>query len=283
MSKIVGVHGINQEYRGENTINRDWLPALKDGLNRAGVTLESDNDLSCAFYGHLFREGKKGSSIPDYDDTDIDSDWEEDLLLQWAQEVIAVEKPEVDSDFQRKGRVPREIQKALGILSESKFFGDIAEKFVIYFLKQVGDYFHNQDLREKIRHAIASCVKDDTRILVGHSLGSVACYEALCQHPEWNIEVLVTLGSPLGIRNLIFDRLEPLPRNNVGSWPGSVKKWVNIADAGDIVALEKNLKPLFDGNVEDKLVYNGSDAHSALNYLTAKETGEAIKWGLISP
>ena len=37
MSKIVGVHGINQEYRGENTIYKDWFPALKDGLNRAGV------------------------------------------------------------------------------------------------------------------------------------------------------------------------------------------------------------------------------------------------------
>ena len=97
MSKIVGVHGINQEYRGENTIYKDWFPALRDGLNRAGVTLESDNDLSCAFYGHLFREGKKGRSIPDYDDTDIDSDWEEELLLQWAQEVIKIEKPEEDS------------------------------------------------------------------------------------------------------------------------------------------------------------------------------------------
>ncbi|NEQ10307.1 MAG: hypothetical protein F6K37_31535, partial [Moorea sp. SIO4E2] len=111
--------------------------------------------------------------------------------------------------------------------------------------------------------------------------GSVVCYEALCQHPEWSVEVFVTLGSPLGIKGLIFDRLEPSPVSNLGSWPGSVKQWINIADAGDIVALEKELNPLFDGLVEDKLIYNGSDAHNASNYFTASETGEAIKLGLM--
>ena len=47
--------------------------------------------------------------------------------------------------------------------------------------------------------------------MVGHSLGSVVAYEALCAHPEWPVRALVTLGSPLGIRNLIFDRLVPAP------------------------------------------------------------------------
>ena len=48
-------------------------------------------------------------------------------------------------------------------------------------------------------------------MLVGHSLGSVVAYEALCANPEWPVRMLVTLGSPLGIPNLIFDRLEPAP------------------------------------------------------------------------
>jgi septin family protein len=96
-----------------------------------------------------------------------------------------------------------------------------------------------------------------------------------------NKEISIALaGNPNCGKTTFFNTLTGA-NQHVGNWPGSVKKWVNIADAGDIVALEKNLKPLFNGSVEDKLVYNGSDAHSALNYLTAKETGEAIKWGII--
>jgi hypothetical protein len=60
-----------------------------------------------------------------------------------------------------------------------------------------------------------------------------------------------------------------------------VKRWVNIADNGDVVALTKQLNPLFEGTIEDKLVYNGTKAHDARRYLTAVETGEAILAGLI--
>lgn len=149
--------------------------------------------------------------------------------------------------------------------------------------KIVGVHGINQEFRgsNTISAQVIEAIATDTRVLVGHSLGSIVCYEALCQHPEWPVKVFVTLGSPLGIKRLIFDKLEPPPHNNSGRWPGSVERWINIADEGDIVALEKNLNPLFDGLVEDKLVYNGSNAHNATNYFTAAETGDAIKWGLM--
>ena len=284
MAKIVAVHGISQEFRGSHTIYAEWLPALKDGLERVGATIESDDEFRCAFYGDLFRgRSKSVMGIPNYDASDIDSDWEKELLQQWWEEAAKVEDDiQGPADLSKtKAATPRSIQKALNALSGSQFFGRVAEKIVIFFLKQVGGYLHNQELRQQIRSRVVEAIDQETRVLVGHSLGSVVCYEALCQHPEWSVEVLVTLGSPLGIQPLIFDRLEPSPISNIGSWPGSVKRWINIADAGDIVALEKELNPLFDGLVEDKLVYNGSDAHNASHYFTASETGEAIKLGLI--
>jgi pimeloyl-ACP methyl ester carboxylesterase len=120
----------------------------------------------------------------------------------------------------------------------------------------------------------------DARVIVGHSLGSVVAYECLCAHPEWGVRTLVTLGSPLGIRNLVFDMLSPSPRDGQGAWPGSVLRWINIADRGDIVALVKKLRGCFGDRVEDYLIHNGSDAHSELPYLTARETGNAIASGL---
>jgi len=97
--------------------------------------------------------------------------------------------------------------------------------------------------------------------VIGHSLGSVVAYEALCQKPA-NVVTFVTIGSPLGIQNLIFHKLTPRPSpEGIGAWPGKVKHWTNIADKGDIVALEKNLAPFFGPTVRDVMVYNGSDAH----------------------
>ena len=91
----------------------------------------------------------------------------------------------------------------------------------------------------------------------------------------------MTLGSPLGIRTLVFDRLRPAPGpDGTGRWPGGLLTWANIADSGDVVALVKSLRPLFGERTTDALVNNGAKAHDVLPYLTARETGEAVGRGL---
>ena len=62
-----------------------------------------------------------------------------------------------------------------------------------------------------------------------------------------SVELLVTLGSPLGIPNVVFDRLTPAPAGGQGAWPGPSASWVNVADPDDIVALHKQLAGLFAG------------------------------------
>jgi hypothetical protein len=109
-------------------------------------------------------------------------------------------------------------------------------------------------------------------------LGSVAAYETLCANPELPVTALVTLGSPLGTPNLIFDRLIPTPLTGRSSWPAGLKHWTKLADAGGVVALEKN--PRFGDRARFVLVYTGSHAHDCSRYLTAKETGLAIARGL---
>jgi len=59
-----------------------------------------------------------------------------------------------------------------------------------------------------------------------------------------------------------------------------VQHWINISDRGDIVALVKELDPLFDGTIEDHGVHNEKINHSIMAYLTAKETGRAVAAGL---
>lgn len=61
MAKIVAIHGIGQQFKGEATIHREWWPSLVDGLNRVNAKLDSPEDLGCAFYGNLFR---KSGTLP---------------------------------------------------------------------------------------------------------------------------------------------------------------------------------------------------------------------------
>lgn len=285
MAKIVAIHGINQEYQGRHVITAAWLPALKDGLELAGGALESDSDFYCGFYGDLFRgKSKSRAGIPKYGLRDINSDWERQLLQQLWHELSQVD-PSITGPgelTQEKARTPVSVQQALRFLSRSRYFSGATEQLIIFFLKQVKSYFHDESIRQSIRDRVRDSIKDDTRILIGHSLGTIACYESLCEHPEWPVDVFISLGSPLGIPRLIFDRLTPRPENGLGHWPGSVKTWINIADVGDIVALEKQLNPYFTGDIVDKSIDNGAEAHNAGHYLTSEVTGAAIKQGLMN-
>ena len=89
-------------------------------------------------------------------------------------------------------------------------------------LRQVRRYMTEPGIRQAVQGRVAASMAADTRVLAGHSLGSVVAYEALCAHPEWPVRRLVTLRSPLGIRNLIFDRL--VPRR----WPGCPGSWPEL-------------------------------------------------------
>jgi len=281
MSDIICVHGIGQQLLGEDTLLTNWRPALQDGIRRAQGTPPDSKEITMAFYGDLFRKkGTKSFSIPPYDETDIRSGLEENLLLAWWDEAARVEASVPGPEAETKMRTPQLVQRALNALSHSKFFAKVALEALIADLKQVRAYLCDEEIRQKARQRVEDAVTERTRVIVGHSLGTVVAYEALCAHPEWPIRTFVTLGSPLGIRNLIFERLDPPPKGGRGSWPDGVERWINIADGGDIVALVKELNPLFGEGLQDHLVHNGACAHDVMPYLTAEETGQAIAGGL---
>jgi hypothetical protein len=277
MARIVAVHGIGQQLKGPHTLKDAWLPAMRDGLALAGAAVPAAEDLVCAFYGDLFRRrGTKGVGEPPYRAGDVEEGFERELLAAWWQEAAATEPQVPGPDARTKLRTPDSVQRALNALSRSRFFAGLAERALIGFIKQVHRYFAEPGLRAQVGERVERDLGPDTRVVVGHSLGSVVAYEALCARPDRPVRALVTLGSPLGIRHLVFDRLQPAPVAGVGAWPGGVASWTNIADDGDVVALVKQLRPRFGQRLEDLPVHNGAKAHDIGPYLTARETGRAI-------
>jgi pimeloyl-ACP methyl ester carboxylesterase len=292
MARVLCIHGVGQQLEGEDSLAREWAPALRDGMRRSGCTdaqLLGDEEIRCVFYGDLFRPAGRRLGVGDPWLTAADAtDFEQELLLAWWRGAAESDPRVVHPDARTLARAPGSVQAALRALSGSAFFAGLAERAMLFDLQQVRRYMTDPDVRRAVQDRAAAEVAEDTRVVVGHSLGSVVAYEALCAHPEWPVRALVTLGSPLGIRNLIFDRLVPPPAladsgELVGAWPGAAESWVNVADAGDVVALVKDLRPLFGTKVACYLVHNGSHAHDVKPYLTATETGAAIADGLGYP
>jgi hypothetical protein len=279
MARIVAVHGIGNQYGGEYQLSKNWLPALQDGLARAGADPIDEADLRCAFYGDLFRPGGKALDTF-YDASDLDDEWEQELLLAWWKEAAHLDPLVSGPDTGGKGIGWSVLQSALDGLSQSSFFAGLAETALIGDLKQVRRYLREPDLRSTARQRVLAALGPDTNVVIGHSLGSVVAYEALCAAHEQPARTFITLGSPLGIRHLIFDQLDPAPNEGLGRWPEGLSRWVNIAAADDIVALEKNLNSRFGATVIDQLVDNGARVHDAVRYLCTREVGDAVASGL---
>lgn len=298
--KVVGIHGIAQDFLGSPQLENAWLPALQGSLELIEQPRLTRSEFGMVFYGDLFRpSGMRSAGVPKLTARDVETEWEQALLVEWWRAAAELsianrsagdplgEDPSIqEPEFQGRGRTPEIVQRALRQLSKSRFFRHLGpEKTLIFALKQVGLFLHDSDIKKAVLERVEAKVSPtETKVVIAHSLGSVVAYEALCAHPEWNVQTLVTLGSPLGIPNLIFDKLTPPPENGKGAWP-NIKQWFNIADSGDIVALQKSLAPYFgdgdDRKIVDRLVYNGWESHSVERYLTAKETGAAVATGLI--
>lgn len=277
MSLVVCVHGIGQQFSGEGEQHQRWYVSLNDGLRRAEHPVLGSGDVSCVFYGDLFRPpGRRLSgALPPYDASDVEEGFESELLLSWWAETARVEDTVVSPQERTLGRTPQLVQRALNALSRSQFFADVALRAMIADAKQVRAYFTDASIRGAAQERVASAITPNTRVVVGHSLGSVVAYEALAGSPARQVDTLLTLGSPLGIKNLILDRLVPPG----GAWPGDVRRWTNISDSGDAVALVKDLTTAFGPRVENHIVHNGARAHDASRYLNTREAGRAVARG----
>ncbi|QNP68225.1 hypothetical protein IAG44_01240 [Streptomyces roseirectus] len=281
MAEIVAVHGIGQYGSSAGRLRETWLPALREGLTRAGavglVDLERV-DLDCVYYADELRPGGKDAGmVPAYGPADIEPGFEQELLTLWWRAAAAYEPDRVPGpDSLTKIYSPQLVQRALASLSRSTFWSAVPRRVIIAALKDLRRYLYVPGIRKRVQARIVAALGPDTRIVIGHSLGSVVAYEALHNVDGATTELLLTVGSPLGIPHLVLDRLEPPSEAGQGVWPAAVRRWVNVAGLEDTVALVKDLAPVFGRRVEDHVIRNGLRAHDVTRYLASAEVGRAV-------
>ncbi|MEO3872875.1 alpha/beta hydrolase [Nonomuraea sp. B12E4] len=271
---IVGVHGIwNYSYYRSSrdatvataAISSDWTAWLREGLTTARGKPD-DAPVRVAYYAHhLHRGTAQGADI-----TQLDED-AQTLLTDWVE--LLREAPVISQGT-------RTIRARAAVDWLTAHYGEPARRFAMIFAREVSSYLKTPNGRRRLaaRDAVAETIRtaarqDEAVTVVAHSLGSVVVYEALWAHPELRVDRLVTLGSPLGMPGVVFDRLDPAPGSR-GSRPPGVSEWINLADIGDLVAVPRTgLSSAFDGVVSENpaLTIAKWDFHTVRSYLSCAD------------
>ncbi len=304
MADIVLIHGIDQQQRTADALESEWLPELAGGIRLAGLPDVADRiwrgartvagiDARMAFYGNLFLvPGIQGSGAEDF--TEEEAEFAESLAREWLNNVAERatrqeirltgmrERAFVQTDLGVEQGARSFIRTAISSLAKIEWFAPygmgFAERFVYRALSQVTRYFTNNEIRDAALRTALSLIGPETKVIIAHSLGSVIAFEVAHRLRD-PLLLLLTLGSPLGLQTIIYQKLRPQPP----SFPPLVRRWVNVADRNDFIAADPNLRALFGVNIPGQSVLedtftvdNGAEPHRVEFYLTKVQVGNEV-------
>jgi hypothetical protein len=297
MAELVMVHGIGPEDETEQRLREGWTRALARTLRDNGCAEAADRieggavTVGMAYYRHLYQDyvphDDFGVRLP----APIAATSEEvaldiiDNIRRHASDpddsneaADALEELTVDVGPEQGPLWPlRMLVSMMGRLGPIARSGFAALSSTgAFHLGQVAAYLDDERVREGAIEAVLSRVTTDTKAVLAHSLGTVVAYEAL-HRLDQPLPLLVTFGSPLGLRSIMGGRLRPQPLRS----PAHLKRWVNVADRDDFIVATLKLRKLFP---EDDAVLERTrrvsnrdfDPHAAAEYLSRWETVEPL-------
>ena len=270
MAVAVGVHGIAQQLSGPARQLRKWTDSFNLGMKYANCAPADAPSLAVPFYGKLFSPGSP------YLGDDNQREWDDeevDFVRAALEEFTAgISEPELD-ELERSGRTlgaPALLPPPLlrGLAAIDRRWGTGRAVILIGVLRQVNAYLFVPGAGDEIREIVIDAITDDTRVLLGHSLGSVIAYDVLLRAAVPQIDTLVTLGSPLPLATI--QSALPIPSRAL---PGNDVPWINVHDPWDPVTVGLGMAP----QAHDISVSNPKgDPHALSAYLGRKETAAAV-------
>ena len=187
-------------------------------------------------------------------------------------------------------------------------------KRLLRWIYRVGDMFpfliphlaservelHLRDLRRYVRNGNA--IGDHTRemlkmplraaaesrrpiLLIAHSMGSVIAYDVLWEmshdgRDEIEVSLLLTTGSPLG-QTYLQRRIFGNDRSGEERFPTNMSRWINLAAAGDMTAIDPVLKNDFGEMVDLQLVEDIEDIEIFNHYRLNGELNVHAEYGYL--
>lgn len=287
---IIEVHGLSRK-PPEDQHRDDWVKAIQEGLRRnfavdvAAARLALDlvywaNWLGREPYGpgedtEPYVAAAGSGPLPQYRQR-----WTDTLLREGLDQIGE------PLDWAKSAQSIDWVRRHTGV-------DDIGLTLLKARLVDLGTYYADAEKRALLRKQLADrLVRHDGKriMLVAHSMGSIVAYDVLRDlgrtHPDMMVSHFVTLGSPLGMP-YVLDRIH---RENASvRTPSIVRRWTNLADRHDPVAVDVHLADDFEPNdrrvaVEDALILNGytspagkNNYHKIFGYLRAPEFSDLVR------
>jgi hypothetical protein len=273
--RIVFVHGIAQAGKDSEELRLFWRGSLEEGFRNARLSSPEVDEVVFPYYGDELEERMKRIDAPLREgilgrgDAPVpDAEAIRAAMLAEIAQASGVTREEWEAELgaQPLGRAPQNWSGVLAILrllDKTSVGTSLIDKVT----RDVSVYLNYRSVRKAINGIVAEKLKDGPCVVVAHSLGSVVAYNTLYNTPRSvDVRLLITLGSPLGIR-AVREKVE-MPY----AVPGCVREWHNVRDPKDTVALhplDSTYFPLDRPITDDSTILNPTDNHHSIDgYLT---------------
>ncbi|MGV9270191.1 hypothetical protein ACWDRR_36705 [Kitasatospora sp. NPDC003701] len=292
MADIVLVHGMGPLGESAEDLRSAWTGALSatlrthDAEDLADELADGTLTTSVAYYRSLFTPHVAAAEAGLIPDSQVEK-------LSTTAEDLLVNVEERGSDSADRNDATRELELFRAELGPAQGAGEVARLLLgalgrvrplaaagfntlsangISYFSQVAAYLDDADVREAAAQTLLTQIGPETRVVLAHSLGTVVAYEAL-HRLERPLPLLVTFGSPLGLRTVVKEKLRPHPL----TMPPRISQWVNVADPDDFFVATLHLEKIVNDPygllaATRKVGNRGINHHDAVKYLGHGET-----------
>lgn len=243
--KVILVHGRSQERLESLALEADWRASLERGFTKIGRAWPTGATTAFPYYAdelmrlvdivnsplltHILERG---------DAADPMDDFRASMLAEMAAG-YGITNQEIQAQYEGVA-LDRAPQNWRWVLATARALDrtPLRSKMIDLVTRDVYVYLSSSGTRFAVDSIVAKLMppQDEPCVVIAHSLGSVVAYNVLNSHPNLDVRLFVTLGSPLGIKAVKEKNGLPL------RFPTCVKHWFNARDPRDIVAL----RPLDD-------------------------------------
>lgn len=183
-------------------------------------------------------------------------------------------------------------------------FFHLTDNLVEQVAPDMRDYWnHDSDFGSASRGRMTPHLKeafdnDDSICVIGHSLGTMICYDTLwkfsrsydfAEYNKKKIDLFISTGSPLGDET-VKRNLKGADADNERKYPSNIKNWLNIAAEDDYISHDQKIAGDFRKmkkyglvkDITDKRIYNlsypggKSNPHHSSGYLIHPATAKAV-------
>lgn len=267
---IIGIHGLANKPE-KATLAKWWEAAMVEGLNKNSRIPVTSLDFESVYWADVMYPNPDPE--PDaYRPAGVgELKYYKDGWMDYLRSRIL----DAGGDF-------------LDYMKDKLDMDEPAEKVLQEKLPDLYRYYKEEGIRKELRGRLIKVITENRHkrlMIVAHSMGTIIAYDVLRalgkQDPNLSIEHFVTIGSPLGLPHVkhMIAKESPFIRT-----PSVVKKWTNLADRRDPVALDIHLSDDYEENyagvqVKDDLVMNdwGGINHKSYGYLRTPEFSDLLK------